>query len=72
MKTLNIAINGMSCNGCVNKIKNNFEDFDGVESIDISLDDKMAVIVLDDAISNMKIRNDIIDLGFEVESIKKV
>ncbi len=72
MKTLNIAINGMSCNGCVTKIKAHFEGLDGIKNIAVNLDDKMATIVLDDAISNMKIRNDIIALGFEVLSIKKV
>ena len=37
----------------------------------VSLEDKNVVIKGSDELSNMKIRNDIIELGFQVMSIQK-
>ena len=71
MKTLNIVVEGMNCGGCVKKITNHFENVEGVMETTVSLEDKNVIIKGSDELSNMKIRNDIIELGFQVMSIQK-
>jgi len=39
-----LDVEGMSCNGCVNKVKAALESMDGVESAEVSLEDKAALV----------------------------
>ncbi len=71
MKTLNIEVEGMSCGGCVKKISNHFQNIDGISETKVSLEGQTVTIIADDDLSNMKVRNDLIELGFSVKSIKK-
>ncbi len=71
MKTLSIEVEGMNCGGCVNKISNHFENIDGISDTKVSLEGQIVTIIADDDLSNMKVRNDLIELGFSVKSIKK-
>lgn len=71
MKTLNIEVEGINCGGCVNKISNHFQNVDGIEETKVSLEGQLVTIIADDDLSNMKVRNDLIELGFSVKSIKK-
>ena len=71
MKALNIEVEGMTCGGCVNQISNHFQDIDGISDTKVSLEGQTVTIIADDELSNMKIRNDLIELGFSVKSIKK-
>ena len=62
-----LTINGMKCEGCVNRINNVLSTIKGVESFNVSLESKTLTIkvkkekTLDEVIT--KIEN----LGFEVE-----
>ncbi len=71
MKTLSIEIEGMNCGGCVNKISNHFQNIDGISEMEVNLEGQKVTIVGNDDVSNMRVRNDLIDLGFSVKSIKK-
>ena len=72
MKKLIIEIDGMNCGGCVKKIKAHFEPLSNIQNIEVYLDDKKVEITGDDDLSNMKVRDDLIELGFSVNSIKKI
>ncbi len=62
-----LTIDGIKCEGCINRIKNVVENIKGVISYDITLDTKVLTItvkkesVLDEVIKK------ITDLGFEVK-----
>lgn len=71
MKILNIEVEGMICGGCVNKISNHFQNADGISETKVNLEGQKVTIIGNDDLSNMKIRNDLIELGFSVKSIKK-
>ena len=72
MKHLKIEVEGMSCGGCVKKITNHFEGNEEISSTSVSLEGQSVEIMGTDKLSNMKIRNEILDLGFNVKSIKKL
>ena len=72
MKTINIEVEGMSCGGCVSKISNHLSENQRISDVKVSLENKTVIIEGEDDLSNMAIRNEIIDLGFTVKSIKKV
>lgn len=40
MKTTNLIVEGMKCEGCVNRIKNVVENTNGISSYAISLEEK--------------------------------
>lgn len=62
-----LTIDGIKCEGCINRIKNVVENIKGIISYDITLDTKVLTItvkkesVLDEVIKK------ITDLGFEVK-----
>jgi copper chaperone len=72
MKTINMDVEGMKCGSCVNKISSHFKGLQNIEDIIVSLENKTVTITAEDEVSNMKMRNDISELGFTVLSIKKI
>lgn len=62
-----LKINGMKCEGCVNRINNVLSTVKGIESFNVSLENKTLTIkvkkekTLDEVITKIK------NLGFEVE-----
>ena len=62
-----LKVEGMMCEGCVNRIKNALENIKGVKIIEISLDEKNVHIDVDNEIIFNDVVNKINDLGFEVE-----
>jgi copper chaperone CopZ len=48
-KKVEIKVDGMTCDGCVNKVKTTLEKADGVKSAEVSLKDHSAVILYDDS-----------------------
>ncbi|MEF9990808.1 MAG: heavy-metal-associated domain-containing protein [Romboutsia sp.] len=65
-----ILVKKMSCGHCVNHLKTALtEDIDGIEVIEVSLEDKFAIVNMDDNVSEAKLREVIEDLGFELEAI---
>ena len=71
MKTIEVHVSGISCGGCVRKITEHFEQVQSVVSTEVSLDEQIVKLSGSEDLSNMKIRNDLIELGFTVNSIKK-
>jgi copper chaperone len=62
-----IKVNGMTCMGCVNSVKNVLEKIPGVSSADVSLEQKQAKIAYDGAITHTdQLKNAIKEAGFEV------
>ena len=62
-----IQINGMKCEGCVNRISNALSTIKGIESFNVSLETKILII----KVKKEKILNEVItkieNLGFKVE-----
>ena len=66
-----IGIEGMSCDLCINHVKEALtEDIQGVKVIDVSLENKCATVEVDDNVSDEQIKAVISDLGYNVTSIK--
>ena len=67
MQTEVIKIEGMTCTGCVNSVKNVLEKIPGVDRVEVSLEQKQATIHYDAATGNTdQFRNAIRGAGFEV------
>lgn len=70
VKTLNLVVEGMKCNGCVSKIENHFQNQSLVSQVNVTLDSNEVKIIGDESLSNMGIKREVEDLGFLVASIK--
>ncbi len=46
MKNIELNIEGMRCEGCVNRIKNALSTIKGIDSFDLSLEDKKLTLSL--------------------------
>lgn len=67
MQTEVIKIEGMTCMGCVNSVKNVLEKIPGLASAEVSLERKQATIQYDAAKADIaQFRNAIKDAGFEI------
>ncbi len=66
-----IGIEGMMCNGCANRVKNSLEQIDGVQEVEVSLENKNSVIILNDDVSNDDLKSAVEDLDFKVTSIEE-
>jgi len=68
--TKKIFIEGMSCQHCVNHVKNALEELDGIKSAKVSLENKWAEVELSQDVANEKIKEAIEDAGYEVTGIQ--
>jgi copper chaperone len=67
MQTTILNINGMTCMGCVNSIKNVVEEVSGVSGADVSLENKQVKIQYDPEKTNInKFKEAIVGAGFEI------
>ena len=67
MQTETMRIEGMTCMGCVNSVKNILEKLPGVGSAEVSLEQKRATIQYDPASTNVnQFKHAIEDAGFEI------
>jgi len=67
MQTTILNINGMTCMGCVNSIKNVVEKVSGVSGADVSLENKQVKIQYDSEITNInQFKEAIVGAGFEI------
>lgn len=67
MQTTILNINGMTCMGCVNSIKNVVEKVSGVSSADVSLENKQVKIQYDPEKTNInRFKEVIVGAGFEI------
>ena len=72
MKSFKLEIEGIKCGSCVTKIKQHFLKVIDVKNIDIDPNEQTVDIVASDSFSIMKIRNEMIELGFEVNKMSKL
>ncbi|AOR24639.1 heavy-metal-associated domain-containing protein [Clostridium taeniosporum] len=63
-----ILIEGMSCNHCVGHVKNALEGLDGVTSVEVSLQDKYALVETTE--SDEVLKDAIEDEGYDVVRIE--
>jgi copper chaperone len=69
MHTTTIKINGMTCMGCVNSVKNVLEKIPGVNSADVSLEQAQVVIQFDATQSSLdQFEQTIKDAGFDIQN----
>jgi copper chaperone len=69
MQTQVIKVNGMTCMGCVNSVKNVLEKIPGVSSANVSLEQKQVTVEYDSATTSAEQFKDAIKgAGFEVAS----
>lgn len=65
-----LLIDGMSCNHCANHLNTTLtEDIKGVEVIEISLENKYAIVDMKDDIDITKLKEVIEELDFELKDI---
>jgi copper chaperone len=69
MQTEIIKVDGMTCMGCVNSVKNVLEKIAGVSSADVSLEQKQVTVAYDAKTAHTdQFKNAIKEAGFEVIS----
>lgn len=67
METEIVKIKGMTCMGCANSVKNVLEKIPGVDSADVSLEQKQATVQYNAATTGVNQFKDAIEeAGFEV------
>lgn len=65
-----LMIEGMSCNHCVNHLNTALsDDINGVKVIEISLEDKFAIVDIEDNVNLNNLNEIIEELGFELKGI---
>ena len=66
-----LLVDGMSCMNCVRHLKDALEeDINGVKFIDISLDNKYAIIETGESVTDDMLKDVIVDLGYELKGIE--
>lgn len=60
-----IKIDGMGCQHCVNRITEALSAIDGVEVLEVSLEDKSATVDVEESIADETLMNSIDEEGFE-------
>lgn len=68
MKT--IYIEGMQCEHCKARVEKVLKELRGVTKVDVSLENKKAIIEADASAENSIIKEAIEDIGFEVTNIE--
>lgn len=67
MTTTTIAIQGMTCSGCVNSVTKALNAVDGVQTVDVSLEQNSATVTFDDAKVDLgSLKEAIEDAGYDV------
>lgn len=67
--TKEILIEGMSCMHCVKKVETTLKSIKGIKQVTVNLEDKKAIVVMKQEISNETLKNAVEELGFEVKEI---
>ena len=64
---LTLKVKGMMCKGCENRVKNALSEIEGVTSVEANHEDGTVIIEHDGKIELDIIKNEIEDLGYDVE-----
>lgn len=67
-----ILIEGMSCHHCTGRVERALNELEGVNVESISVDEKNAVIALENEIDENVIRDTVDEAGYEVLEIKEI
>ena len=67
MKELEFKVKGMMCEGCENRVKNSVGKIDGVESVEANHREGAVKVFLNKEVESSRIKEEIEDIGFEVE-----
>ena len=68
-----LYIEGMSCNHCVNHVNKALSGIAGVKSVNVDLDNKYALVDMEDEISDELLKNAVVDeAGYELIKIEIV
>ena len=67
-----INIEGMSCGHCVKHVENALVEVKGVEKVEVSLQDKNAIVVLNQEVDDSKLKEAVEEAGYDVTSIKGI
>ncbi|SHI07586.1 heavy-metal-associated domain-containing protein [Clostridium intestinale] len=67
-----ILVEGMSCGHCVNHVKEALMELEGVSSVNVTLDDKTAILEASKDINDEDIKFAIDDAGYEVVGIEEI
>lgn len=66
-----LLVEGMSCGYCVNYFKIVLiEDIDGIEVLDVDLENKCVFVDMKDDVFIEKLKEVIVELGFELKGIE--
>jgi copper ion binding protein len=68
MKTLTIAVRGMSCEGCVRAVTNALQVVQGVKNVEVSLERQEATVTFDDTVAQTAdLKLAVEEAGYETE-----
>lgn len=67
MTEINLKVNGMHCEGCEKRIKNALSEINGVSEVVASYVEGTVKIKMNKDIDIQEIKENIDDLGFEIE-----
>ena len=71
MKKITLKVEGITCAGCVSKIRDSLNKNNDIAATEVSIDEKEVVVRSEVDLSGMSIKKSIEELGFSVLSIKK-
>ena len=70
MMTKTIGIEGMMCKHCVAHVNKALSAIPGVHAVDVSLDNKNAVVTIDESVTDELLSKAITDADYEVTGIQ--
>lgn len=68
--TKTMIVEGMSCGHCTGRVQKALEAVEGVASVEMSLEEKSARIVLNQEVPEEELKNAVTEAGYEVVEIK--
>lgn len=66
-----INIEGMTCSHCVGRVNKALSGIDGINKVDVNLDNKKAFITMDKEVADKQLETEIENIGFKVVEIKQ-
>lgn len=67
MQTVTLAIEGMTCGGCVKNVTRVLSELDGVEKVEVSLEQAKVVVTFDETKTNKEtLKETVEDAGYDV------
>lgn len=68
MQNVTLNVQGMSCGHCVKAVESSVNELNGIESVNVNLEDAKVTVAFDDAqVSVAQIKETIEDQGYDVE-----